>query len=85
MATDDPRVMAKNLTEWFERETEGSAAYSQADWRGRPTAKIGAGKQPEMHDGLVVIKRELLPDGRQKLILKNPATGSGSFLLQIAI
>ncbi len=29
----------------------------------------------ELHDGLVVIKRELLPDGRQKLILKDPASG----------
>ena len=28
-----------------------------------------------MHDGKVVIKRELLPDGRSKLILKDPTTG----------
>jgi hypothetical protein len=27
-------------------------------------------------DGLVVIKEEHLPDGRRKLILKDPATGS---------
>jgi hypothetical protein len=28
-----------------------------------------------MYEGKTVIKRELLPDGRQKLILKDPATG----------
>jgi hypothetical protein len=28
-----------------------------------------------MLDGKVVIKRELMPDGRQKLIVKDPATG----------
>jgi hypothetical protein len=28
-----------------------------------------------MHDGQVVIKREILPDGRHKLILKDPASG----------
>ena len=26
-------------------------------------------------EGLVVIKREILPDGRHKLILKDPASG----------
>jgi hypothetical protein len=28
-----------------------------------------------MHDGKVVIKRETLPDGRHKLILKDPQSG----------
>ncbi len=28
-----------------------------------------------MFEGQVVIKREVLPDGRQKLILKDPASG----------
>ncbi len=46
-----------------------------ADWRGGKAARIGAGKAPEMHDGHVVIKREILPDGRQKLILKDPVNG----------
>ena len=32
----------------------------------------------EQFDGQVVIKRELLPDGREKLILKDPATGDFS-------
>jgi predicted dehydrogenase len=42
-------------------------------WRGGSTPRIA--KSPEMHDGHVVIKREVLPDGRAKLILKDPATG----------
>ena len=28
-----------------------------------------------MYEGQVVIKREILPDGRHKLILKDPGTG----------
>ncbi len=43
------------------------------EWRGGSTARI-AGK-PELFEGSVVIKREVLPDGRHKLILKDPATG----------
>jgi hypothetical protein len=34
-----------------------------------------------MYDGKVVIKREILPDGRHKLILKDPA--SGDFVDQV--
>jgi predicted dehydrogenase len=43
------------------------------EWRGGATPRIGS--EPELHDGKVVIKREILPDGRQKLILKEPETG----------
>jgi hypothetical protein len=43
------------------------------DWRGGATARIGA--KPEMLGDDTVIKREVLPDGRQKLILKEGATG----------
>jgi predicted dehydrogenase len=43
------------------------------DWRGGATQRIA--KSPELYDGQVVIKREVLPDGREKLILKDPATG----------
>jgi len=42
-------------------------------WRGGSTRRIAT--SPELFEGLVVIKREVLPDGRQKLILKDPATG----------
>jgi len=43
------------------------------EWRGTTRERIAS--NPETYDGHVVIKRELLPDGRQKLILKHPQTG----------
>ncbi len=43
------------------------------EWRGGTTPRIAA--TPELYEGQVVIKREVLPDGRHKLILKDPATG----------
>jgi predicted dehydrogenase len=48
----------------------------QIDWRGGRTERIS--KEPEIYEGLVVIKRELLPDGRFKLILKDPRSGDFS-------
>ena len=50
-----------------------------AEWRGGATPRIGI--TPEILDGKVVIKRELLPDGRQKLIVKDPETGDFSDLV----
>jgi hypothetical protein len=44
-----------------------------AEWRAGKTPRIGT--SPETYDGHVVIKRETLPDGRQKLILKDASTG----------
>jgi predicted dehydrogenase len=48
----------------------------ELDWRGGQTARIRS--EPERYDGQVVIKREVLPDGRHKLILKDEATGDFS-------
>ncbi|NQW38341.1 MAG: Gfo/Idh/MocA family oxidoreductase [Cyanobacteria bacterium] len=45
----------------------------ELDWRGGTTPRIVA--KPTFHDGQIVIKRELLPDGRNTLILKDPETG----------
>jgi predicted dehydrogenase len=45
----------------------------ELDWRGGVTPRIAS--TPETFDGQVVIKREMLPDGRHKLILKDPASG----------
>ncbi len=45
------------------------------EWRGASLPRIGAGHEPETYDGKVVIKREILPDGRHKLILKDPVSG----------
>lgn len=46
------------------------------EWRGGTVARVDVA--PEMFEGQFVIKRELLPDGRAKLILRNPATGDFS-------
>ena len=48
----------------------------EVDWRGGATARIAS--EPERFEGLVVIKREILPDGRHKLILKDEASGDFS-------
>ena len=46
----------------------------QLDWRGGTTPRVARPQQTE--DGLVVIKDEQLPDGRRKLILKDPSSSS---------
>jgi predicted dehydrogenase len=46
------------------------------DWRHGTTPRIAA--TPESYDGQVVVKREILPDGRHKLILKDLASGDFS-------
>ncbi len=46
------------------------------EWRGGTTPRIAS--TPESFEGQVVIKREILPDGRHKLILKDPASGDFS-------
>ena len=43
------------------------------EWRGGVTPRIS--NEPERFEGQVVIKREILPDGRHKLILKDEASG----------
>jgi predicted dehydrogenase len=54
-------------------ETRTWAAV-ELDWRGGETPRV---RRPERtEDGLVVIKEEQLPDGRRKLILKDPADGA---------
>jgi hypothetical protein len=45
----------------------------ELEWRGGTTPRIES--KPETFEGQVVIKREILPDGRHKLILKDPASG----------
>ena len=42
------------------------------EWRGGTAPRIG--KAPVTFEGYTVIKEELLPDGRRKLILKDPVT-----------
>jgi predicted dehydrogenase len=45
----------------------------ELEWRGGSTARI-SGNHGAV-DGKTIIKKEILPDGRTKLILKDPATG----------
>ena len=49
----------------------------ELDWRGG-TTRAHRKRRPRSTTGLVVIKRELLPDGRSKLILKDPESGDFS-------
>jgi hypothetical protein len=48
----------------------------ELDWRAGSRPRIAS--TPESLDGQVVIKREILPDGRHKLILKDPESGDFS-------
>jgi len=45
----------------------------ELEWRGGATARIS--REPETYDGHAVIKSELLPDGRRKLVLKDCGSG----------
>jgi predicted dehydrogenase len=46
----------------------------EMEWRGGSTPKIG--KKAETHEGHSIVKEEILPDGRRKLILSDKDTGS---------
>jgi predicted dehydrogenase len=46
----------------------------ELDWRGGTTPRIA--RPAEQVDGLAVVKTEHLPDGRRKLILRDPASGT---------
>lgn len=48
----------------------------EMEWRGGSTPRIN--KAVRQHEGQVVIKEETMPDGKVKMILKDPATGTFS-------
>jgi predicted dehydrogenase len=85
-AIDDGREPMETLYDGYVVNAIMDACYRSAktrawetvelDWRGGKTERIA--KEQEMYDDLVVIKRELLPDGRSKLILKDPKSGDFS-------
>jgi hypothetical protein len=57
----------------YRSATSGGWAPVEMDWRGGATDRISS--TPETFEGQTVIKREILPDGRHKLILKDEASG----------
>jgi hypothetical protein len=57
----------------YQSAASGSWVPIGMDWRGGSTARIAS--TPETFEGQTVIKRETLPDGRHKLILKDEASG----------
>ena len=85
-AMDEGRAPMETLYDGYVVNAVMDACYRSAksrawepvelDWRGAATVPIH--RDPEIYDGLVVIKRELLPDGRSKLILKDPRSGDFS-------
>jgi len=92
-AIDHDRVPRETFYDGYVVNAIMDAAYRSAksrvwepvelfEWRGGTTPRIGA--EPELHDGKVVIKRELLPDGRQKLIVKDPESGDFADLVTAA-
>ena len=60
----------------YRSASSGKWAPVELDWRGGVTERIARAARTE--DGLIVIKEEHLPDGRRKLILKDPATNEFS-------
>jgi hypothetical protein len=46
----------------------------EVDWRGGTTARIA--KDVAHHEGHAIVKEEVLPDGRRKLILSDKDSGS---------
>jgi predicted dehydrogenase len=46
----------------------------EVEWRGGSTPRIS--KQAATYEGKNIVKEELLPDGRRKLILSNPSDGA---------
>ena len=82
-AMDEGRAPQETLYDGYVVNAIMDAAYRSAaahawtpvelEWRGGETPRIAA--TSETFEGQVVIKREILPDGRHKLILKDPVSG----------
>ena len=83
-ALDEGRAPAETFYDGYVVNAVIDACYRSAssrrwepvelDWRGGEAVRVG--RAAPLHDGKAVVKQELLPDGRMKLILKDPATGA---------
>ena len=82
-AIDEGRAPQETFYDGYVVNAIMDAAYRSAashawapvdlEWRGGTTPRMTT--VPETFEGQVVIKRETLPDGRHKLILKDPTSG----------
>lgn len=83
-AMDEGRAPRETLYDGYVVNAVMDAAYRSAgsgswepvelfQWRGGTTPRIA--KAADTYEGHTVIKREVLPDGREKLILKDAQTG----------
>jgi predicted dehydrogenase len=83
-AMEEGRQPQETLYDGYVVNSVMDAAYRSAksgawepvelEWRGGSTPRIA--REPALFKGDTVIKREILPDGRVKLILKEAATGN---------
>ena len=69
----DGYVVNSVMDACYRSATSGRWEPVTLDWRGGTTPRIAS--EPERFEGQVVIKREFLPDGRHKFILKDEASG----------
>jgi predicted dehydrogenase len=82
-AMDERRVPQETLYDGYVVNAIMDTCYRSAtsrrwepvelEWRGGETPRIS--RTPETYDGHVLIKSEILPDGRRKLILKDKDSG----------
>jgi hypothetical protein len=70
----DGYVVNSIIDACYRSAAERRWAPVEVEWRGGTTPPIR--REAERYDGHVVIKREKLPDGREKLILKHAETGA---------
>jgi len=82
-AMDDKRAPTETFYDGYVVNAVMDASYRSArsrawepvdlDWRGGTTPRVG--RPAATHDGMDIVKEEHLPDGRRKLILRDPASG----------
>lgn len=69
----DGYVVAAVIDAFYKSIEEHAWVPVELDWKYGTTPKMST--EPEKHDGQDILKTELLPDGRERLITRDPATG----------
>ena len=75
----DGYVVAAVLDAFYRSIESRSWAPVELDWKHGSTPKLSPNKQ--MHEGKEILKTELLPDGRKRLIVQHPDTGEKEDIL----